>query len=178
MAVAECDRIRRKTGGDLTLVHHQGWSKARPRGASALFGALDELMRAYRTRIATRPLKWRHSAKGLCMKTTRSCSRLVDGVMGRMAPEPKGVEKLRERERKMLDVLDTLCTQTAGAVPIEPVASGGRRRGPASPAPKSKKGQDQQWRRAIANLKTVESIQLHGANVIPWRPSDDFAEEE
>jgi hypothetical protein len=178
MAVAECDRIRRKTGGDLILVHHQGWSKARPRGASALFGALDGLIRVYRNPDRYTVLEVEALREGAVSENNGVLYRLVDGVMEPVSPKTKGVEKLREREREMLKILDTLCDQTADAVPIEQWRAAVEAVDPPILDAKSKKGRNQQWRRAIKALKKVESIQEHGANVIPWRPSDDFAEEE
>jgi hypothetical protein len=58
------------------------------------------------------------------------------------------------------------------------MACSSRKHGAADLRRKTKKGRDQQWRRAFANLTEVESIKAAGSDVLPWRPSDDFKEEE
>jgi hypothetical protein len=178
-AVNECDRIRRKAGGDLILVHHQGWSKARPRGASALFGALDGLIRVYRDTDRYTVVEVEALREGAVSGRASGLYRLVDGVMEPIASKPKGVEKLQDRERKMLEVLDTLCGASGGAaVPTRQWREAVESMAPPVLDGKTKKMRDQQWRRAFANLTEVESIKVYGSDVLPWRPSDDFREEE
>jgi AAA domain len=177
MAVAECDRIRRKAGGDLILVHHQGWSKARPRGASALFGALDGLIRVYRNPERYTVVEVEALREGAVNERAGALYRLIDGVMEPIAPKPKGVDKLQGRERNMLEVLDTLCGATGGAVPTKQWREAVESMGPPVLDGKTKKVRDQQWRRAFANLTEVETIKVYGSDVLPWRPSDDFKEE-
>jgi hypothetical protein len=177
MAVAECDRIRRKAGGDLILVHHQGWAKARPRGASALFGALDGLIRVYRNPDRYTVVEVEALREGAVNERAGALYRLIDGVMEPIAPKPKGVDKLQDRERKMLEVLDTLCGATGGAVPTKQWREAVESTAPPVLDGKTKKVRDQQLRRAFANLTEVESIKAYGSDVLPWRPSDDFKEE-
>jgi hypothetical protein len=178
MAVAECDRIRRRTRGDLVLVHHQGWTKARPRGASALFGALDALIRIYRNSDRYTVVEVEALREGAVHDNNGVLYRHVDGVLEPITPKPKGVDKLRERERKMFEVLDALYGAANSAVPIKQWRATVESVNPAILDGKSKKARDQQWRRAFANLTEVESIKVQGSDVIPWRPSDDFGEEE
>lgn len=178
MAVAECDRIRRKAGGDLILVHHQGWSKARPRGASALFGALDGLIRIYRNPDRYTVVEVEALREGAVNERAGALYHLVDGVMEPIAPKPKGVDKLQDRERNMLEVLDTLCGPAGDAVPKKQWRIAVESTTPPILDGKTKKVRDQQWRRAFANLTEFESIRVLGSDVLPWRPSDDFGEEE
>ena len=63
MAVAGCDLIRRETGGSVILVHHQGWTKVRPRGAIALFAAL-ELVDTRRQKRRLQLCRGRGTARG------------------------------------------------------------------------------------------------------------------
>jgi hypothetical protein len=179
MAVAECDRIRRKAGGDLILVHHQGWAKARPRGASALFGALDALIRISRTPDRHTSVEVEALREGAVKENNGTLYRLVDGALEPVTPKAKGVEKLRERERRMLEVLEMLFD-----VSKDPVATKKWRDavGKASPPildGKFKKSRDQQWRRAVTALTELDVIKVYGdATVIPWVPADDFKEQE
>jgi hypothetical protein len=177
-AVAECDRIRRKAGGDLILVHHQGWAKARPRGASALFGALDALIRISRTPDRGTIVEVEALREGAVKENNGTLYRLVDGALESVTPKPKGVEKLRERERRMLELLEMLFDVSKG-----PVATKKWRDnvGDASPPildGKSKKSQDQQWRRAVETLTKFEAIKDYGATVMPWLAAEDFQEEK
>jgi len=178
MVVAECDRIRRRMGSDLILVHHQGWAKARPRGASALFGALDALIRVYRNAEHDAVVEVEALREGAVTENGGVLYRLSEGVMEPIASKPKGVDKLRERERNMLEILDKLCEASKGAVPIKQWRAAVEGASPPTLDGKTKKARDQQWRRAFEKLKEVDSIKIHGTDVIPWRPSHDFGEEE
>lgn len=177
MAVAECDRIRRKAGGDLILVHHQGWAKARPRGASALFGALDALIRISRTADRNTVVEVEALREGAVKENNGALYRLVDGVLESVAAKPKGVDKLRERERRMLEVLEMLFDASKKVVPVKQWRSAVESVSPPILDGKSKKVRDQQWRRAVTNLTSLECIKVHGTDVMPWLPADEFKEE-
>jgi hypothetical protein len=178
MVVAECDRIRRRMGSDLILVHHQGWAKARPRGASALFGALDSLIRVYRNADHYAVVEVEALREGAVTENGGVLYRLSEGVMEPIASKPKGVDKLRERERNMLEVLDKLFEASKESVPIKQWRATVEGASPPILDGRTKKARDQQWRRAFEKLKEVDSIKIHGTDVIPWRPTDDFGEEE
>ena len=104
----------------------------------------------------------------------------VEGVLEVVVSAPKGVEKLRVRQSKMLNVLDRLCEQAGSAVTVkawrEAVES-------AEPAilegdPATRKGRDarrSQWKRAFEYMKKVEAIKVTGKSAAPWRPQDDFS---
>jgi hypothetical protein len=178
MVVAECDRIRRKTGGDMILVHHQGWAKARPRGASALFGALDALIRVYRNADRYAVVEVEALREGAVNENGGTLYCLSQGVMEPVAPKPKGMDKLRERERKMLDILNTLFDESENTVSIKHWRAVVEGVSPPILDGTSKKLRDQQWRRAVATLTKVEGIKVYDNDVMPWRPADDFKEEE
>jgi hypothetical protein len=178
MVVAECDRIRRKTEGDLILVHHQGWSKVRPRGASALFGALDGLIRIYRNADRYTVVEVEALREGAVNDNNGELYRLVDGVMEPVAQNTKGIDKLRDRERKMLEILELLFTGANASVPMKHWRAKVESVAPPILDGKSKKVRDQQWRRAFGKLAEVEAIKVVGDQVMPWRPSDDFKEGE
>lgn len=177
MVISECDRIRRKTAGDLIVVHHQGWTKARPRGASALFGALDALIRIYRNPDRFTVVEVEALREG-AVDNAGTLYRLVDGVMEPVASKPNGLDKLRDRERKMLEILETLSGASKVPVTIKEWRAAVEAVVPPILDATSKKVRDQQWRRAVATLTKVESIKVEGGGVIPWIPSSDFNEDD
>ena len=177
MAVAECDRIRRRAGGDLILVHHQGWAKARPRGASALFGALDALIRISRTPNRQTAVEVEALREGAVKENNAALYTLIDGALESVTPKPKGAEKLRERERRMLEVLELLYNASKDAVATKKWREAVDSVSPPILDSKSKKTRDQSWRRAVKTLTEFEAIKVYGATVMPWLAADDFGEE-
>lgn len=109
-AVAACDRIKNhyaeKSGScDIILVHHQGWAKVRPRGAIALFGALDGLIRVFRNALGQTVVKVEELREGEVKDNNGLLYKIVGGVMEQQETQSQSLEKLRERERKMYDLL-------------------------------------------------------------------------
>jgi hypothetical protein len=143
-----------------------------------LLGALDGLIRVYRNPDRYTVVEVEALREGAVNEGAGALYRLVDGAMEPIAPKPKGVDKPQDRERKMLEVLDTLCGATGGAVPTKQWREVVERTAPPILDGKAKKARDQQWRRAVANLTEFESIRVLGSDVLPWRPSDDFREEK
>lgn len=45
MVIQACDWLREKTGCAVMIVHHSGVDGSRPRGSTALFGAVDTLVK-------------------------------------------------------------------------------------------------------------------------------------
>jgi hypothetical protein len=179
MAVAECDRIRRKAGGDLILVHHQGWGKARrPRGASALFGALDALIRISRTPDRYTLVEVEALREGAVKENNGILYSLIDSALEPVTLKSKGVEKLRERERRMLEVLGILFEASKDPVAIKKWRNTVESVSPPILEGKSKKSRDQQWRRAVEALTKLEAVNVYGETVMPWVPADDFKEED
>jgi hypothetical protein len=144
MVIAECDRIRRKTAGDLILVHHQGWTKARPRGASALFGALDALIRIYRNPDRLTVVEVEALREG-AVDNGGTLYKLVDGVMEPVASKVNGLDKLRDRERRMLGVLEALFDASKKPVTVKQWRVAVEAVAPPILDGKSKKACDQQW---------------------------------
>jgi hypothetical protein len=178
LVIKGVDLIRQETGGSVIVVHHQGWSKVRTRGSSALLGALDAQIHVVRKdgfnyvqieelREAAIP-----DDNVMTFKLNKG-----GGVLELVANKPKGLEKLHDRERRMLDVLDSLCADGNETISVQQWRSAVESSCPPI-LDGTKRGQNQQWRRALAHLKEVESVKVHGSQIIPWRPSDDFREEE
>ena len=177
-----CDFIRREAGArSVILVHHEGWTKARPRGAIALFAALDSLIHVVR-KDGFNLVEVEELREAAIPDENVMTFRLnkAEGVLESVASAPKGVEKLRVRQSNMLNVLVRICEEAGGAVRVkawrEAVES-------AEPAvlegdPETRKGRDarrSQWKRAFEYMKKVEAIKVTDDTVAPWRPADDFS---
>jgi hypothetical protein len=178
LVIKGADFIRQETGGSVILVHHQGWSKARTRGSSALLGALDAQIHVERkdgfNYVTVEEL--REAAipddNVMTFKLDKSA-----GVLELVANKPKGMDKLRDRERRMLEVLEALYAKANRAVPIKQWRAAVESEDPPI-LEGAKKVQHQQWRRAFVHLKDVESIKEQDSEILPWRPSDDFGDAE
>ena len=163
----------------MILVHHQGWGKARrPRGASALFGALDALIRISRTPNRQTAVEVEALREGAVKENNGLLYSLVDGVLEPVTPRSKGVDKLRERERRMLEVLEMLYNASKEEVAIKKWRGAAEGVSPPILDAKSKKTRDQQWRRAVTTLTEVEAIKNYGTTVMPWLAAQDFEEEK
>jgi hypothetical protein len=177
-AIDGCDYIRRIVGCDLILLHHQGWKDQRPRGAIALFAALDGLMRFERdkemaglTKVIVEELR-----DGAPLDRPDYFT-LAGGTLDPIEAPATGIDKLAERERAIRDVLVKLCADAPGGVSHEQwraaCENGGHLRG-------SRKTKDKQWERARQRLIDASCIALDGKTVRPSEPdpADDFRDDD
>jgi AAA domain len=167
--VAACDRIRSETGAVVILVHHEGWSAARPRGSSALFGALDALIHVERGKDDGLTYVEVQELRDAAVPETSNCFMLENGVLELVSNEAKGVAALVEREQKMHAIL----IEIAGAKPVAvkqwhaAIEAKGLLDG------KSPKTRDKQFERARAHMVKAGAIKITGRNVIPWAANVD-----
>lgn len=173
--VAGCDHIRGPLGfgcTDLMLVHHQGWSKVRPRGAIALFGAVDYLMRFDRQDDLTVVIV-EEMRDGVPLE--RPDYFIFDGgVLVSTEGPATGIEKLKEREAAMRVLLVALAVN--GPVTLDvwraKCEASGHIKGTAKTAYK-------QWDRALKRLLEAQCIRVLDGKVQPCDPPifDDDDEE-
>jgi hypothetical protein len=173
-AVRACDYIRRKVKARaVALLHHEGWSKQRPRGAVALFGALDCLIHLTRDDGVTAVTV--EDARDFAVPEQSLYYILQDGTLEPTEPEPTGVAALEARETAMHAILTNLCP-TGAAIPLDQwraaVEAGGHLTG-------SKKAQGMQWGRARDRLFEAGLIKITGKQVQPWQTAPtEFADDD
>jgi hypothetical protein len=163
-AVRACDYIRRKVKARaVALLHHEGWSKVRPRGAIALFGALDCLIHLTRDDGVTAVTV--EDARDFAVPEASLYYILQDGTLEPTDPEPVGVAALVVRESAMHAILTGLCP-TGAAIPLDQwqaaIESAGHVKG-------SKKVRWQQFDRAKKRLLSAGLIKITGKQVQPWQ---------
>jgi hypothetical protein len=178
-AVNGLDTIRREMkSASMIVVHHEGWEKERLRGSIALFGALDGQIHVTRKDglnfVQIQELREAAVPEDdvMTFRLDREAGALV------LTPQqPKGVEKLTQREDKMFDVLGRLCTETGArsvdekawrdAVKAEPIIIA-----------KSETNWRTMWGRAVRHMAEVGTIKIETDGTIsPWRASDDFPDD-
>jgi hypothetical protein len=172
-AVSGCDRIREKTGAAVLLIHHEGWKEKRPRGASALFGAVDALLRAEMdktTKIVTVGAEdLRDDQPGSPMSFM-----LSDGVLTQVAANSSS--SASDRREKMLIVLSRLFNEH-GPVPSEQWRAACIADGLLDG--KNDHMRRQQFRRAMDWMVNHRTVKLTARGLLaPATPADDFEGEE
>jgi hypothetical protein len=174
-AVAGCDVIRGPQGFDCTdlmLVHHQGWSKVRPRGAIALFGAVDYLMRVDRQDDMTVVIV-EEMRDGVPLERPDYFV-FDDGVLVSTEAPATGIEKLKEREAGMRVLLVALAVN--GPITLAAWRAACEQSGHIKG---TKKTAARQWERALKRLLEAQCIRVVDGMVQPCDPPpvDDDDEE-
>jgi len=175
-AVNGLDTIRREMrSASMIVVHHEGWEKERLRGSIALFGALDAQIHLVRKDglnfVQIQELREAAVPEDdvMTFRLDREAGALV------LTPkQPKGIEKLSEREDKMFGVLERLCTET-GQRSVDEQSWRAAVKGEAIIIAKSETNWRTMWGRAVKHMAEVGTIKIEADGTIsPWRPSDDF----
>ena len=163
-AVAGCDRIRDGFGcTDLMLVHHQGWSKVRPRGAIALFGAVDYLMHFDRLDDLT-VVTVEEMRDGVPLERPDYFI-FDDGVLVATEGPATGVEKLKEREAAMRVLLVALAVN--GPITLDAWRAECEKSGHIKG---TKRAASMQWLRALRKLEEAQCIRVLDGKVQPCDP--------
>jgi hypothetical protein len=170
-----CDRIREKfQGADMIVIHHEPWDKNRPRGASALFGAVEGSVRVASRTDGGVAIRLENARNGAPQATPKVYTIEDDGLRD-AAPiaSPAGM--------RALDLLSGLCRAADGPVSIEewrkavitatpPIFEG---------ITADTKGQNKRsamWNRMKAKLLEANAISIEGDHVQLYDAAQDFAE--
>jgi hypothetical protein len=172
-AINGCDRIRERTGAAVLLLHHEGWKEKRPRGASALFGAVDALLRAELDKatkfITVGAEDLRDDQPGPPLSFM-----LRDGALAKVETETPS--SASDGRGKMLSVLVRLCSEH-GPVPTNQWRAACLADGLLSG--KTDHLRRQQFRRAMDWMMKHEMIKMTLKGLVaPTAPADDFAGDE
>jgi AAA domain len=178
-AVAGLDKIRLDAKAtSLILIHHEGWEKARLRGAIALFGALDAQIHVVRKDglnfVQVEELREAALPDDPIM-TFRLDKEI--GALVRVPNKLKGVGKLNEREDAMFAILDRLYAEDGEAVD----ESAWRNAVKAANVivAKSDKSWGVMWRRAKDHMTEVGTVFIEpDGRLRPRQPADDFPKDD
>jgi hypothetical protein len=177
-AIKGCDYIRSQFGCDLILLHHQGWASQRPRGAIALFAAVDCLIRFDRhPKIGGVTVVTVEEMRDWAPLEQPDYFTLTSGTLDKIKPPVHGVDALEEREQKARDILGTLCKGDAEVTEKQwraAVEAAGLLDA------KKRQNKDRQWKRVVDKLTEAKCIVRVGLMIRPCDPPpiDDFEDEE
>jgi hypothetical protein len=172
-AINGCDRIREKTGAAVLLIHHEGWKERRPRGASALFGAVDALLRAEMDKVTKVVTVGAEDLRDDQPGPPQSFI-LRDGILARV--ETDHSSSVSDSRDKMLGILVRLCAEH-GPVPERQWRAACLADGLLNG--KNDHMRRQQFRRAMDWMLKHQRIKMTlEGSVAPTTPADDFTHDE